>query len=143
MRRRAQTLEDASRSQEQGAGAHRSGPARRLMCLPNPGEQLVVALVARPASSWDYDDVGLRNLAQAAIGAQRQRAGIGALASGLSGHEQHLGSWQAAEHLVGPDRVERGQPLEQRDGDLHQRPAYGTPTLTRGGASSPGSAKAS
>jgi hypothetical protein len=34
------------------------------MCLPNPGEQLVVGLVARSASSRDDDDVGLRNLAQ-------------------------------------------------------------------------------
>jgi hypothetical protein len=90
------------------------------MCLLNPGERLVVGLVARPAAPRDHDDVGLRNLAHAAIGGQGQRAGIRALATGLSGDEQHLRTWQAAQHLIGPDRVERGHPFEQRDGDLHQ-----------------------
>jgi hypothetical protein len=63
------------------------------MCPLNPGDELIVGLVAGPASSRDDDDVGLQNLAQAALGGQSQRAGIGALGSRLSGDEEDLGAW--------------------------------------------------
>jgi hypothetical protein len=78
----------------------------------DPGDELIVALVARPGSSRDDHDVGLGNLAQSAIGGQRQGARVGALGPRLGGDEEDFGAWQAAQHLVGPDRVERGQSVE-------------------------------
>ena len=78
-----------------------------------------MVLVTSASSARDNDDVGLRNLAQAAVGGQPQRSRIGALWPGLSGDEEHFGSWQSAEHLIGSNRVKRGQTVEKRDGDLH------------------------
>ena len=105
MRSRAQTLEDTGGAQQQGTGAHGGRVARGLMCLLDPRDELVVGLVTGPASSWDDDELGLGNLAQAALGGQRQSARIGALWPRLSGDEEDFGAWQAAEHLVRPDRV--------------------------------------
>jgi len=105
MRSRAQTIEDAGGAQQQGTGAHGGRVARALMCLLDPRDKLVVGLVTGPPSSWHDHDLGLRNLAQAALGGQRQRVRIGALGTRLSGDEEDFGAWQAAEHLVRPDRV--------------------------------------
>jgi hypothetical protein len=82
------------------------------MCLLDPREELLVGLVTGAASSWDHDDLGLGNLAQAALGGQRQRARIGALGPRLSGDEENFGAWQAAEHLVRPDRVQCSHSVE-------------------------------
>jgi hypothetical protein len=105
VRSRAQTLEDTGGAQQQGTGAHGGRVARGLMCLLDPRDELVVGLVTGPPSSRHDHDLGLRNLAQAALGGQRQRARIGAFGPGLSGDEDDCGAWHAAEHLVGPDRV--------------------------------------
>jgi len=58
------------------------------MCLLDPRDKLLVGLVTGPASSWDDDDLGLQNLAQAALGGKSQRARIGALGPRLSGDEE-------------------------------------------------------
>jgi len=75
------------------------------MGLLNPGDQLVVALIARAASARDEDDVGLRRLAQSMFGAQRQSARVGALAPRLGRDEDDFGAWQAAQDFVGADRI--------------------------------------
>jgi hypothetical protein len=62
------------------------------MRLLDPRDKLLVGLVTGPASSWHDDDLGLRNLAKAALGGQRQRARIGALGPGLSGNEENFGA---------------------------------------------------
>jgi hypothetical protein len=112
MRGRAETVEDPGRAEQQGAGAHGRGPTGRPVGPLDPGDELVVALVARPGSSRDDHDVELGNVAQTEIGGQRQGARVGALRPALSGDEEDLGAWQAAQHLVGPDSVERGQSVE-------------------------------
>ena len=75
------------------------------MCLSDPRDKLLVGLVTGPASSWDDDELGLGNLAQAALGGQRQRARVGALGPRLSRNEEDFGAWHTAEHLVRADRV--------------------------------------
>jgi hypothetical protein len=100
MRSRAQPLEHAGRSEQQSPGAYRRGPARRLVRLLDPGDQLVVRLVARALSAWDQDDVRLRNVAQSVLGGQRQRPRIGGLRARLSGNEKNFRSGHAAQHLV-------------------------------------------
>jgi hypothetical protein len=62
------------------------------MCLLDPRDELVVGLVAGPASSWDDNDLGLRNLAQPPFGGQSQSARIGALEPRLSGDEEDFGA---------------------------------------------------
>jgi uncharacterized protein YbjT (DUF2867 family) len=105
MRSRAQALEDTGGAQQQGTSTDRGRVARGLMCLLDPRDKLVMGLVTGPASSWDDDELGLRNLAQAALGGQRQGTRVGALGPRLSGDEEDFGAWQAAEHLVRADRV--------------------------------------
>jgi hypothetical protein len=49
------------------------------MDLLNPRDELLVGLIARTAAARDHHDIGLGNLAQAALGGQRQGPSVGAL----------------------------------------------------------------
>ena len=50
------------------------------------------------------------DLEQAVVGCDRSR---------LGGDERKLCPGQSAQHLIGPDRVEGGEPVVDEDGDVH------------------------
>src|SRR5437763_792425 len=52
---------------------------------------------------------------------------------GTCGDEDYLGARQPAEHLVGADRVEDGEPVVEQDGDLHNSPCRGALAADGGG----------
>ena len=56
-------------------------------------------------------------------GGQVQASFVVADPAGLLGGEDHLGAGQVGEHRVGADRVQRGEPVIEHDGDLHDSPS--------------------
>jgi len=76
-------------------------------------------LLPLPRPARDDHDVGVRNVAERGVGMQRQHPGVGAHQAGLPGREDHGGTGQPGQHLIGPDGVESGEPVVQQDDDLH------------------------
>ena len=67
------------------------------------------------------------------VGAEAERAAVGAHLALLGADELDLPAGHRAQHLVGADRVEGGELLEDQDGDLHGGERS---RATRGAASS-------
>lgn len=73
-------------------------------------------------------DVGCQDILEHRVGDDRERAVFRALHTRLGGGEPHGHSGHALEHLVRPDRVERGHPVEQQHGKLCRYHAVTTPS---------------
>ena len=90
------------------------------MRVADPLEHPFVVLEgAGPDAAGEDDDVGLGHLLEGGVGDEAEHAVLAAhLAAGVT-DEGDVEGRDALEHLVGPDGVERREPLEQRDGDVH------------------------
>ncbi len=121
MGRGAQPGQEAGGPEDQGAGAHRRGPARVAVDLAQPVEQRLV-LHGRPDArpAGDDDDIGPRDLVQAVLGEEGEGAGV-ALEAGLARHEADTRAGQRPQHLVGADGVEGGDAVEGDDGYVDGR----------------------
>ena len=62
---------------------------------------------------------GLLDFLERALGEQREHAVVGAHRSRLDGDEHDARAGEPAEHLVGPDGVERGEAVVKDDRDVH------------------------
>ena len=82
----------------------------------------VLHLVVLAGTAGHHDDVRARHVGQPRPGGKHQAAFLVPDGTGAFGDERHLGAGQPAEHLVGADRVEDGEPVEEQDGDLHDSP---------------------
>ncbi len=109
--RRPLALEDARRPEDERPRADRGRPGRRLVRAANPvqdalvGHQRPVSLAAR-----DQQDIGIGELLDRLGGLEPEAPGVGALDPRLRRDEVELGARQPRQDLVGPDRVERGEP---------------------------------
>src|SRR5271170_6940418 len=93
--------------------------------LTQPRQHLLVTHQgAGPESTREDDHIGVWHLIEGAVGDQREVALLGPLRSRLERDEADARARQALEHLVGTDRVERGQSVEDRDRDLHRAYRY-------------------
>src|SRR5580698_10238008 len=79
----------------------------------------VVKLRLLAGAAGYQDDVGVRQLADRGVGGDREHAGVGGHRAGPLGREDHLRVIKSAQHLVGPDRVERREPVVEQDRYLH------------------------
>jgi len=77
-------------------------------------------------------------LIQRGIGGQVQASLVVADAAGLLGGEDHFGAGKAAEDLVRADRVQRGEPVVEHDGNLHDSPRGELGRGGNGGGTRPG-----
>jgi PPOX class probable F420-dependent enzyme len=113
-------LQQPGGAEHQGAGADRGRPLGPLVDPAQPGEDALV-LHQRPVAfaAGDEDDVGLRHLVEGEVGAEPKRAAVGPHLPLGGGDEPDLPPRHRAKHLVGPDRVEGGELVEDEDGDLH------------------------
>ena len=79
----------------------------------------VLHLIVLARTSGHHDDVRTGHVGQPGRCGNHQAAYLVPDRPGAFGDEGHLGVREPAEHLVGADRVEAGEPVEQQDGDLH------------------------
>jgi hypothetical protein len=82
-------------------------------------------LVVLAGAAGHHDDVRMRHVGQGGLGGHDQATFLvadQAHGPGALGGEDHVGAGQRAEHLVGADRVEGGEPVVENDGDLHDSP---------------------
>ena len=85
-------------------------------------ERAVVHLVVLAGTARHEEDVRVRDVRERGLGGQAQPPDVVGDGTGALGGEDHLGAGQAGEHLVGADRVQCGEPVEEHDGDLHDSP---------------------
>jgi len=85
-------------------------------------QRAVFHLVGLPGTTGHHEDVRPRHVGQRGRGGQGQDASVVGDGARLLGDEDHVRAGQPAEHLVGTDRVQRGEPLKEQDGDLHVSP---------------------
>ena len=88
--------------------------------LAQPGEDALV-LEQRPVAgaAGDEDDVGLGHLLERVVGAEAEGAGSVAHRPLFGPDEADLPAGHGAQHLVGADRVEGGELVEDEDRDFH------------------------
>ena len=66
-----------------------------------------------------HHDIVTSSTSARATSATRPEADVGPHHAGLRGGEDHLRTRQARQHLVGPDGVEGGEPVEEGEDDAH------------------------
>ena len=67
------------------------------------------------------EDVGARDLVDRVVGDERRACPVSVRTGPRSARDElHLRVGQALQHLVGADRVERGEPVEDEQGDVHR-----------------------
>ena len=96
----------------------------------------VVHLVILAGPAGHHHDVRARDVGERGVGGQVQAGPVIADTAGVFGGEHDLRAGQAAEHLVRADRVQRGEPVKEQDGDLHDSSRVlggGWPGWRRGG----------
>ena len=81
---------------------------------------LVAEQVARPEAAGDDDDVRLRQVLQPRGRLEREHSVVGPYERGLVRKPCDTGVGQARQHLVGADRVERGEAIVHGDRDVHE-----------------------
>jgi hypothetical protein len=79
-------------------------------------------LAVLAGAAGDDHDVRAGDVGQRGARGQVQAGSVVDDEAGTFGDEAHLGAGQAAQHLVGADRVEHGEPVIEQDGDLHDSP---------------------
>ena len=79
----------------------------------------VVHLVVLARTAGYHDDFRVRYVGQGRRRGQDHAAFLVRDGPGTFGDEDRLRAGQRAEHLVGTDRVEHGEPVEQQDGNPH------------------------
>ena len=118
MGRCALAVEDPRRAQHERTRADRCRPRARLVGAAQPVQHLVVEHERPvPLAARHEDDGRVPHVGDGGVGVQPEPPGVGALESGLLGHEDNFRSGKAREHLVGSDRVQRRQPVEDQDRD--------------------------
>ena len=90
------------------------------MCPTHPLEDTgVLTCVGFAGTARHHHHRGCGDCLEREVGHEREGSVVGALRTGLGGHELHVAAGEAAQHLVRADRVEGGEPREQQDRDLH------------------------
>ena len=83
--------------------------------------RLVVHQRAGPVAARQDDHLGSVISSKAPVGDEGEHLRLGPLRPRLGAMNVTVAPGQAREHLVGADRVERGELVEDRDGDVHGR----------------------
>ena len=117
----ALAVEQPGGGEDQRAGADRGRPGARAVVRARSHSS-----ICPPARCGDlagtagdeHDRPGSGSSASAPR-PHREHAVVGAHGPGLGGDERDARAGQAAEHLVGPDRVERGEAVVEEDRDVH------------------------
>ena len=97
-------------------------PVIRVVCVDRaqPGQDPGVALERAGAEAAGHDqEVGGGDLVDRRAGDQGEPAVVGRDRAARGRGERDLGAGQPGQDLVGADRVERGQAVEQEEDDLH------------------------
>jgi citrate synthase len=116
-----EAVEQTGRPQHQRAGAHRGGVAGGVVGGAHPlQDTLVVHQGAGADPAREHDDVGIRHLLEGGVDGDTQKAVLAAHLAALVTDEGDVEVGDALQHLVRPDAVERGEAVEQGDGDLHE-----------------------
>src|SRR5262249_59066518 len=91
-----------------------------LVCRPKPLEERVRGEERSRAEAAGYHhDLWVWHRAERLVRDHRELAAVGSMRSGLDRHEAHARAGQAREDLVGADRIESGDAVEQGDRDVH------------------------
>ena len=90
------------------------------MRFPDPVEERIGGEQGpRAEAARDHDDLRMRHRGQRLVRHHGELAVVGLVRPGLDGHESHARPGQPREDFIGPDGVERGDPFEDRNGDVH------------------------
>ena len=121
MGRRGESVEQSRAGQQQRSGAHRCGEGgARVHRLQPAADGLVVDEYAGPDAAGNHHDVGRADFVEGGVARDAEHAVLGSHLTALVPDEHDVYRRNALQDFVGPDCVQRGEPREQRDGDLHQ-----------------------
>ena len=114
-------LEQAGGAEHQRAGADRGRPLACRASIRRSQESTASSsssgrLPSPPGTRTMSASV---DLVERVVGAEAERAAVGAHLALLGADELDLPAGDGAQHLVGADRVEGGELVEDEDGDLH------------------------
>jgi NTE family protein len=118
--RGGQSVEQPRGAEDERPGADRGRePSRRVHRAHPVDDRTAVDEGTAADAAGDHDDVGVGNVGERGVDREAEEAIVGADDAALDADEDDVEVGHALEDLVGTDGVERGEPGEERDGDLH------------------------